>query len=141
MKSIKQWLKRALAIDRRRSARRNVHGVHAHYWNGGPPRARGVVEISGTGLFIATDERWYPGTLVTMTLQIAGCAEDDPHRSISVQGKVVREEADGMAFEFVAPKSKGWKFARKKQGEESPEEVLRKFLVRAGYDAKEDEAY
>ena len=53
-----------------------------------------------------TDERWYPGTVVTMSLQKADAAETDPDRSIMVNAKVVRFGIDGLGFSFVMPEKR-----------------------------------
>jgi hypothetical protein len=50
-----------------------------------------------------TDERWYPGTLVMMTLQKRNEPADSPDRSIAVQSKAVRWGEDGVGLQFVLP--------------------------------------
>lgn len=145
MKPIGQWFKRVAETDRRKSPRRTIPGLHAHYWDGGASAAHVVVEISGTGLFLATEERWYLGTLVTMSLQISSAAEGDPERSITVRGKVVRANTDGVALAFNLPEGKEWKVGSRNEGnpevEEAPGERLRKFLEHADHESKNTDGH
>lgn len=144
MKPITQWFKRAPnqapSSERRKSPRRKIAGLHAHYWDGGAPQAHGIVEISGTGLYVATDERWYVGTLVTMTLQIANADESDRDRCITVRGKVVRAGADGVALAFTLPETPkgGSRREREEAARNSPQAFLHRFLAHAGHDGVDD---
>jgi hypothetical protein len=60
--------------------------------------------MSTSGVYVVTEDRWYPGTLVLITLQkAAGDADAQLLRSIGVQSKVVRSGPDGVGFTFVFP--------------------------------------
>jgi hypothetical protein len=59
-----------------------------------------------------TEQRWYPGTLVVLTLQREDFAESDPDRSVTVNAKVVRSDAGGVGFLFVMPDEPGRLAAR-----------------------------
>ena len=48
-----------------------------------------------------TEQRWYPNTLVSVTLTRNDRPEDDPARSIRVTAKVVRSGRDGVGFAFM----------------------------------------
>ena len=50
-----------------------------------------------------TKERWYPGTILTMTLQRTSGAHVKPgaEKNISVLSKVVRMGDDGVGFDFM----------------------------------------
>jgi hypothetical protein len=48
-----------------------------------------------------TEERWYPGTLVLMTLQIMDGVEESEERSITVHSRAVRWGNDGVGLQFV----------------------------------------
>lgn len=140
MKPIVRWFKRALVdSERRKSIRRIVHGLHAHYWGGGAPTAHEIRDVSETGLYVVTEERWYLGTVVSMTLQIANRPETDPDRSISTRAKVVRTGSDGVAFAFATPEGElrrdGSHKEREAAAQNSPEGLLRKFLAHAGHAA------
>src|SRR5260370_7169724 len=60
-------------------------------------------DISSTGLYLLTEERWYPGTVVMISLQRADAADTDLDRSIRVKAKVVRLGKDGVGLELIMP--------------------------------------
>jgi PilZ domain len=101
MKSLKSLFKKIFSKDRRRAERELSPDLAAHYWTGGTPIEHNIRDISSSGLFLVTEERWYPGTLLIVTLQRKDKAEDSPERSISVQSKAVRWGSDGVGLEFV----------------------------------------
>ncbi len=70
---LRSWLTPApqLASDRRRAHRRYVPGMVAHYFTGGAPKPYDVADISMTGFYVLTEDRWTPDTMVRMTLQKA----------------------------------------------------------------------
>jgi hypothetical protein len=78
----------------------------AYYWNGAAPQAHGIRDISNTGLYVVTEERWYPGTLVLMTLQRTDVGEEIEERAIQVQSRAVRWGNDGVGLKFVLPDSR-----------------------------------
>ena len=51
-------------------------GLAAYYWTGAAPAAHNIKDISSSGLYVVTEERWYPGTLVMMTLQKTSDGEE-----------------------------------------------------------------
>jgi hypothetical protein len=97
----RNWLQRWWSPDPRKAAREEGPGASAYYWTGAPPAAHHIRDISSTGLYLVTEERWYPGTLVLMTLQRTDCDEQDPDRSIHVHTRAVRWGNDGVGLEFV----------------------------------------
>jgi hypothetical protein len=97
----KNWLERWLAPDPRRADRRAASHLVAYYWNGSQPEARPIRDISETGLYLFTEERWYPGTVVLMTLQRTDCEESDPDRAITVQTQAMRQGKDGVGMKFL----------------------------------------
>jgi hypothetical protein len=62
-----------------------------------------IQNISSTGFYLPTKDRWLPGTMVTMTLQRTDMAHEnsgtEPH--ISVLSKVVRLDEHGVGFAFI----------------------------------------
>jgi hypothetical protein len=101
MKSVNRWLESLSSRERRRAPRREVPNLVAHYWDGAAPLAHHIRDISTTGLYLLTEQRWYPGTLVRILLQRTGVAETDPDRSITVNAKVVRSGSDGVGLTLV----------------------------------------
>ena len=78
----------------------------AFYWDGAAPEPRYIRDVSSTGFYLLTEQRWYPGTLITMTLQRTEKSSDGSKNSIAVQAKVIRPGDDGVALAFVLPRAK-----------------------------------
>lgn len=102
-KQPRNWLQRWWSPDPRKAPRTRTPGLAAYYWNGASPVAHGIRDISSTGLYVVTEERWYPGTLVLMTLQRDDLGEEIAERSIAVQSRAVRWGPDGVGLQFVLP--------------------------------------
>jgi hypothetical protein len=101
---LKRWLNPVapLGSDRRRAYRRYVPGMVAHYYTGGAPKPHEVADISMTGFYLLTDDRWMPETMIQMTLQ-KPCAKGERKQSITILSRIVRRGSDGVAAEFVMP--------------------------------------
>ena len=97
-------------LERRRGERIVDKSIVAYYWNGSVPLPHRGRDISRTGIFLFTEERWYPGTMLQLTLDFkTGTAITPaaaaPVESTRVWSKVVRFEADGVGFEFMQVKA------------------------------------
>lgn len=101
MSARRSWLSRLFSIEHRRSQRKPAPGLVAYYWEGAAPMAHEIRNISSTGFYLLTRERWHPGTVVTMTLQKTAVAGSAPELYIAVQTKVIRLGDDGVGFVFV----------------------------------------
>jgi uncharacterized membrane protein (UPF0127 family) len=102
-KQPRSWLQRWWSPDPRKAPRVRTPGLAAYYWNGATPEPHGIRDISSTGLYVVTEERWYPGTLVLMTLQKDDGGEEIEERSVAVQSRAVRWGPDGVGLQFVVP--------------------------------------
>ncbi len=102
----KSWLQRWWSPDPRRAPREPAPGLAAYYWTGAPPEPHSIRDISTTGLYLVTEERWYPGTLVLMTLQKTAGGEQASEHSIQVHSRAVRWGNDGVGLQFVLPDAK-----------------------------------
>ena len=100
-KQQRSWLQRWWSPDPRKAPRTPAPGVAAYYWNGAAPMAHGVRDISSSGLYMVTEERWYPGTLILMTLQQVDSGEDVEEQSVAVLSRAVRWGPDGVGLQFV----------------------------------------
>ncbi|MGD0345735.1 MAG: PilZ domain-containing protein [Terracidiphilus sp.] len=103
----RNWLQRWWSPDPRKAPRILTPGLAAYYWNGSAPVAHGIRDISSTGLYVVTEERWYPGTLVLMTLQRSDVDDELAERAIAVQSRAVRWGQDGVGLQFVLPDEQG----------------------------------
>ena len=104
----KEWLfgKGNEGIGQPRSARTVEPEVLVHYWDGSAPGARQLRDLSHSGAYIYTSERWYPGTIIRIVLQgPRTTAHEDgtlaPVASICLTARVVRYGSDGVAVEFA----------------------------------------
>jgi hypothetical protein len=103
----KSWLERwwspdpRKAPDMRKAPRDVVPGLAAYYWTGGSPTAHSIRDISSTGLYVVTEERWYPGTLILMTLQESDSGTLSVEHSIAVHSRAVRWGDDGVGLQFI----------------------------------------
>ena len=102
-KQPRNWLQRWWAPDPRKAPWVRTPGLAAYYWNGEAPVAHGIRDISSSGLYVVTEERWYPGTLVLMTLQRNDLGDEMAERSIAVQSRAVRWGPDGVGLQFLLP--------------------------------------
>jgi hypothetical protein len=100
---VKSWFNRLFSRDRRQAERHKSLPLVAFYWDGAEPVPRAILDVSLNGMYLLTQQRWYPGTVVTMTLQRAKAEASDPERAIAVSAKVVRSGKDGVGLQFVQP--------------------------------------
>jgi hypothetical protein len=119
----KSWLDRFWSPDPRRAPREPSPRLAAYYWTGAAPQAHNVRDISSTGLYVVTEERWYPGTLVLMTLQRTDDGEELSERSIAVMSRAVRWGEDGVGLQFILPKAQD-----PRRGDGVDRKTLEKFL-------------
>jgi hypothetical protein len=106
-KPAKSWLQRLLAIeppDPRRTARESLPGLAAYFFTGGTPVAHSVRDVSVTGVYVLTTERWYLGTMVRITL--TDSQEPTLERSITLNATVVRWGNDGVGLRFILQEGK-----------------------------------
>ena len=134
MKTVRNWLDWLFSQERRGGKRRTSIPLVAYYWDGAEPVPHAVLNASSTGMYLLTQQRWYPGTLVAMTLQRAKAAPTDPERSITVNAKVVRAGADGVGLAYVLAPTSGSSDAYGPLGTLTDRKTLEKFLQRLDAD-------
>jgi Flp pilus assembly protein TadG len=103
--NVRRWLLEE-SDEPRRAPRLIQPEIVVHYWDGAAPEGREIRDISESGAFILTRERWYPGTIIRLVLQgypdTAREGEGSvPTASICIPARVVRPGDDGVAIEFV----------------------------------------
>jgi len=104
------WLQQFLNPDRRREERRGLPGIVAYYWDGSSSRAHDLLDISMGGSYMLTEDRWYPDTILKVTLRCTSGRSDDPSavkaedaQTICVLARVARSGTDGVGLQFVFP--------------------------------------
>jgi hypothetical protein len=103
----KSWLQKVLGLEPpepRKAQRESLEGLSAYFFTGGTPMAHAVRDISLTGMYVLTTERWYPGTMVRMTL--TDRHEPTVERSITLHAAVMRAGDDGVGLKFVLAKDR-----------------------------------
>lgn len=122
---------RSSLAERRRAERRSSPSLAAYHWRGSIPRENSVRDISSTGAYLLTKERWEPGELIALTLQRSGPLEKE--NSFAVQAKAVRWDDQGVAVSFVLPPEADlrlWQSPLKSAAEQNePEDIVREFRV------------
>jgi len=101
-KPARSWLQRWLnpePTQPRKAQRESVSGLTAYFFTGGAPVAHAVRDISTSGMYVFTHERWYPGTVVRMTL--TDRQQPTAEHSITVNMAVMRFGDDGVGLQFV----------------------------------------
>jgi Flp pilus assembly protein TadG len=124
------WIKKLTSSDHRKAPRTESPLLVAYYWDGSVPMSHEIRNISATGFYLLTRERWHPGTVVTMTLQrTAGAKENsDTEHYISVLSKVVRLGQDGVGFAFVPLEAKDSNPAKGSRNKPADKRALGRFL-------------
>jgi hypothetical protein len=108
--------------ETKRAERRPADGFVAHYCVGRSARQGDIKNISCTGLYLLTEERWVPGTVISLTLQMKSPLEAISEPPIAVQAKTVLWGEDGVGFSFVLPdepNARPWKFLLECAAEQS----------------------
>jgi len=106
MGGLSRWLDNNPTSDNRRAIRLLEPSLLVYYWDGSVPEARKIRDISSSGAYIITPERWYIGTVVRLVLQgyKTASAPDGgivPSQSTSIPCRVVRYGPDGLGVEFL----------------------------------------
>lgn len=103
-----KWLSKFFsARERRRSERHASPPLMAFYWDGGIPVPHAVPDISHSGLFVRTADRWFPRTLLRVTLQTQSKDPEHADETITVQCRVVRTGEDGVGMAFMLAEDMG----------------------------------
>jgi len=140
IKSTKNWLQRLWSPDPpepRQAPRESFPGLNAHFWTGGIQVEHHVRDISLTGLYVVTSERWFLGTQIRMTL--TNSIESIVENSITTNVSVVRWGNDGVGLQFVMEDEKAAHRAQSPLVSEVDKKDLNRFLelARSGKRARE----
>lgn len=119
--------------DRRRAVRRTSPDLAAYSWTGPQPMQNSVRDISATGVYLVTSERWTAGDTISLIFQRSGPLEGNLERRVAIKARAVRVDDNGVAFSFVLPAGMELRLwdspLMVSSGRYEPEDVLREFRV------------
>jgi len=131
MKSLRSWFEKAFPHEetkQTRAERREVPGLEAIHWTGSCPGLDIVRNISSTGMYLVTRERWQEGEINPIRLVYPELSDDSPERQVTIQTKAVRWGEDGMGLSFILPECMDlWLW--KADGMIEPENILGEFRL------------
>ena len=87
--------------ERRKDGRVPVRGLDVSYWTGLEQRRARIKDISPTGIYLLTHERWLPGTSVQLTLQRKGFLDHVSRPQVRLRARTVRLGDDGVGLKFL----------------------------------------
>lgn len=97
---LKEWVLQP--SEKRRAERYYEPGAVAYYWDGSVPVPHEIRDISLTGAYMCTPERWYPGTIVKLALKTQREGVQGSGESMEVRCRVVRQGPDGVGLQFIS---------------------------------------
>jgi hypothetical protein len=99
----KSWIRRLGHPEKPRAERRTPLGLTAWQTNSPASKPSTVKNISSTGLYLLTKERWPVDDLIPLTIELEILPENRAEDRIPVQAQVVRHDEDGIGLSFVLP--------------------------------------
>jgi hypothetical protein len=128
MRSLKSWFEQKFSDKREpRAERRSVPGLEALRAAGSGSELEDVKDISASGIYILTKERWPEGEVNSIRLTCENELKDALDHEVVVQAKTVRYGEDGVGLAFVLPP--GMELWLWKAQHPEPEEILNEFRV------------
>ena len=104
MRSLKSWFVKQSPPDRRSAERVLSPWLMAYDWSGPEKKKHDIRDISTSGVYLLTQERWPQGELVSISLRRKDQPEESSAPGVPVQVKAVRWGQDGVGFSFVEAK-------------------------------------
>lgn len=129
--SLRSWFGKVFPLEQAQQARaerREVPGLEAIHWTGSSPGLDIVKNISSTGMYLVTRERWHEGEINPVRLVCSELADDSPDNQVTIETRTVRVGEDGMGLSFVLPEFMDlWLW---KEGDRiEPEDILSEFRL------------
>ncbi len=111
MVGVSEWKRRLLKLgypESKRAERRIPSGFAARRGNDPAAKPATIHDLSASGLYLLTEERWPLGELVPLTVHVEGThligtVPSGPEPELGVQARVIRHGPDGVGFSFVLP--------------------------------------
>ena len=106
MRSLRSWFEKTFPNeepDQPRAERRTVEGLEAIHWTGTSPGLDIVRNISASGMYLVTRERWPEGEINPIRLVYPDLKDDNPEHQVTLETRTARWGEDGMGLTFVLP--------------------------------------
>ncbi len=101
MSLIRNVLAKVGLSDRRKNARVLAHGLDVSYWTGLEQKQVKIKDISTTGLYMLTSDRWLPGAPVQLILEKRGVFEKESQPQVRLRARCARLGDDGVGLTFI----------------------------------------
>lgn len=133
--SLKSWFEKTFPLqeskqhgEQPRAERREVAGLEAIHWTGTSPGLDIVKNISASGMYLVTRERWPEGEINPLRLVYPELTDDSEENQVTIETRTVRWGQDGMGLSFVLPECMDlWLW--KTDGLIEPEDILSEFRL------------
>jgi hypothetical protein len=99
----KSWIRRLGYPETPHAERRVPSGFAARRQNNPASKPAKIRNISSTGLYLLTEERWHIGELVPLTIEVERLSKNHTEDHFAVEARVVRHGEDGIGLSFVLP--------------------------------------
>ena len=128
---LRSWFEKTFLQDdtmQPRAERREVPGLEAIHWTGSSPGLDIVRNISSTGMYLVTRERWREGEINPVRLVYPELTDNSPENQVTFETRTVRWGEDGMGLSFILPNSMNlWLWKPEERTE--PEGILTEFRL------------
>ncbi len=127
MSSLKKWFAKTFPPEFPvRAERRPTPGLIAIHPSGGTSKAGAIRDLSETGMYLVTEERWPRGVSVPLTLTCLEKTEEVSAVHCPVEARAVRTGQDGVGLQFVFSEGTDlWLW--KKAHEAEPKRIIEEF--------------
>lgn len=89
--------------QQRRAPRIPNPGLVGYFFSAGHAEPHKITNFSVMGFYMETEDRWLPGTIIRVTLQMMDSDGSNPGDTLTVHSRVVNWDEHGGGFEFVLP--------------------------------------
>jgi hypothetical protein len=129
--SLRSWFEKAFPNTQEpqpRAERREVPGLEAIHWTGSSPGLDIVKNISSTGMYLVTRERWQEGEINPVRLVYPELADDSAEKQVTIETRTIRCGEDGLGLSFILPECMDlWLW--KTDDRIEPEDILSEFRL------------
>ena len=103
LSNLRRALQRLGEPEQPRAERWPAKGLSALYGIETASRPAGIKDVSASGVYLLTDERFLADQTIALVLRLNGEPEDNSELQITVQTRAAWQGEDGVALEFVLP--------------------------------------